>query len=352
MNSFDVVVIGGGVVGAAAFHRLAQQGLKVALLEKDRLCQGATSYSGGIVRCFHSDPVLSDMAVQGYHYYRQFAEYTDSHCSLTETGFIYLDKPERNQALRSEVDRLSSVVEMHWLTDQDAKNQFPFLNISSGQGVVYEPGAGYMDTYETTIAWAKAGERAGGVVIEGCQVERLLMAKDQFQGLQTNMGPIYAAKVVVCAGPLSTTLLEQAGLQTSVYAQEIQVNRFKSDVFPKQHPAYIDDEYNLNGRPDREGAVLVGYPTFNRQLDLPKSPIAANHTQLICEQADKRFSWAEAMQSLGGYRCLDSYTQNGHGEIKFVNENENIVVAAGFSGGGFKLAPAIAQRVDELINHK
>lgn len=349
MKSFDIIVIGGGVVGASTFHRLVSEGFSVVLIEKDRICQGTTAYSGGIVRCFHKQSQLSDMAVIGYDYYRNFEENTGIDCPFTESGFLYFDDISMEKDHQREVARLSENIEIKWLNTHDARSQFPYLKLSDNQGVVYEPKAGYMDTYNTTKGWVQAGEAAGGTVLEGVKVEKLISMHGRFVGVQTSIGPIYGERSVICTGALTTPLLASAGLDTDIYAQAIQVNRFHTDSFPDSHPAYIDDEFNLNGRPDGRGTMLAGHPTNDRIFVDKKLSIDLTHTYLITDFSRKRFEWAKNLEMRGGFKCFDSYTLDGAGEVKFVDEKELITVASGFSGGGFKLAPAIAAKVSQLL---
>ena len=94
MQHPDVLIVGGGVVGAAIFHELAGD-CATMLVDRARVAHGCTAWSGGIVRCFHDDPVLSDRAVIGLQYYRQFATHTGIGVPFVESGFIFVAEPKR-----------------------------------------------------------------------------------------------------------------------------------------------------------------------------------------------------------------------------------------------------------------
>jgi len=81
-TTFDIIVIGGGVIGASIFHHLAQQGYQVGLIEKKTIASGCTAWSGGIVRCFHLDSVITERALYSWEYYLTFEKHTGINCEI------------------------------------------------------------------------------------------------------------------------------------------------------------------------------------------------------------------------------------------------------------------------------
>ena len=56
--------------------------------------------------------------------------------------------------------------------------------------------------------------------------------------------------------------------------------------------------------------------------------------------------------TVGGLRSADCYSEDGVAKVMFAENNNDIVIAAGFNGGGFKMAPAVGKQVLELFNKR
>ena len=92
MKRARIVIVGGGIVGAAVFQRLARlHGPEVLLIEKSRPGHGATAYSGGIVRAFHLDPLLAERCAEGLRHYRNLTRNTAGEFRIHRTGFLQYD---------------------------------------------------------------------------------------------------------------------------------------------------------------------------------------------------------------------------------------------------------------------
>jgi sarcosine oxidase, subunit beta len=352
-NKYDVIIVGGGVVGAAIFNRLTRQATsKILLIEKSRFGQGSTGWSGGIIRCYHPDSTLADMACEGDQYYRQFEQRTGFACSYHECGFLYFIYPNQEEYARKEVVRLSEKIAIRWLTKQEAVSQFPTIRWDDLAGAVYEPNAGYMDPVEVSKAWINSARINGGTALEGVKFKGLITMNDKLAGIQTNYGPYYASSVVMCVGAWANKLAASAhlSLPETIHAKAIQLNAFRPSVEVTNHPAFIDPIYGLYGRADGRQHIYLGCPVpeWGIDPDIPCEP-ALSHMTLSHDLAQRRFQWAKATQSVGGLRRFDGYTENERGVIVSSNCPEGLIWATGFSGGGFKLAPAIASQVQKLL---
>lgn len=352
-NAYDVIIVGGGVIGAAIFNRLSEQSIgKILLIEKSRFGQGSTGWSGGILRCYHPDPTMADMACEGDQYYRQFEQHTGCACSFNECGFLYFIYPDQEEYAKKEVARLSKNIAIRWLKKQEAASLFPAVRWDDLAGAVFEPKAGYMDPVAVSKAWIKSARVNGGTALEGIKFNGLITIENKLAGIQTNYGPYYAPRVVMCVGAWTNRLAESARLDLPepIYAKAIQLNAFRSNEDVSNHPAYIDPVYGLYGRAEDRQHIYLGCPVPEWRIDpdMPSEP-ALSHMTLSRDLAQRRFQWMESAQSAGGFRRFDAYTENERGVITPSNSTLGLFWATGFSGGGFKLAPAVASKVYELL---
>lgn len=203
----DVVVVGGGVVGTAVFHELAARGARVTMVERDRVGLGTTAWSGGVVRCHHDDPVLSDRAAAGWRYFRRFVEHTGEPAAFHTSGFLYLPAPDRAADARAEAARLGAQTPVTWLEAEEVTKRFGHLLAGpAGHGAVWEPESGWLDPVEVTCGFLRAGRRRGGTVLEGVAVHSLARSGDgRITGVRTGAGAVRADRVVLATGAATPT---------------------------------------------------------------------------------------------------------------------------------------------------
>ncbi|MFD3694698.1 NAD(P)/FAD-dependent oxidoreductase [Streptomyces sp. NPDC058646] len=358
----DVVVIGGGVVGAAVFHELVDRGVAVLLVERGRAGLGTTAWSGGIVRCYHDDPTLTARALAGWRYFQEFADRTGVEVPFFESGFLYVPHPSRLAHARSVVEGAPEAP-MEWLESAEADLRFGHLLNRPVDGAVWEPRAGWSDPIDITRAYLAAGRRKGGRVLEGVEARELLRTGGRLRGIRTGAGVIAADRVVVAAGADTPRLLDSWGVPHDLWAQAVQVELRLPDGTVKDHPAYMDDVHDVNGRPDPEsGGMLLGHPTGQR-VDAPAGGLPADpeQTRRAVAAGSTRFRWAARSTSLGTLRASECYAPDAPhapdspdattapARVAPVPGETGLLLATGFNGGGFKMAPWAAGEIARLV---
>ncbi|MBT2406341.1 MULTISPECIES: FAD-binding oxidoreductase [unclassified Streptomyces] len=354
----DVVVIGAGVLGAAVFHELADRGASVLLVERDRGGLGTTAWSGGIVRCYHDDPAQLERAVIGWQYFREFGARTGIDVPFVESGFLYVPHPSRLEHARALVEgaaednsKGTAEAPMEWLSSAEADRRFGHLLNRSVDGAVWEPRAGYLDPLDVTRAYLAAGRRKGGRVLEGVEAHGVLRAGGRLRGVNTGIGAISADTVVLATGAATPGLLDSWGIGHDLWAQAIQVELRLPDGPVDGHPAYMDDEYDINGRPDPESSgMLLGHPTGQRVEGrtggLPADP---GQVRRAVAAGSARFRWAAGSAPLGSLRAAECYAPDSLARVARVPGETGLLLATGFNGGGFKMAPWAAGEIARLV---
>ena len=344
----DVIVVGAGIVGAATFFELASRGHDVTLVERNVVASGATAWSGGVVRLMHDDPESADRAVYGWRFYRSLAT-RGIDVPFRETGFLYFPKPERRPYARAEVQRLERAVPIAWLDEAALEHRFGHLLADMSGGAVWEPESGWIDARDVTRALVRAGVEQGGRLIEGVALHGL--SREDAIRAETSIGELHARAIVLATGVRTPGLLDALGIEHDLFNRDIQVDVRTPLYGPQDQPAFIDDVYDLNGRPDpASDAVLIGLPTGLESASLDAAPVRAAHSARIVAEGRKRFSWIDASESRGGRRHPECYAPDPRARVRAVDSRGDIVIATGFSGGGLKMAPRAALDVVGLLH--
>lgn len=346
-TKYDVLVIGGGIIGVAVLHALTLRGMRVGLAERGLLAQGCTAYSGGIVRVFHTNPYLSELAAASYPVLRDFEAHVGESCAFTQTGFMYFPSMHEESSAREQVTQLAPRIPMEWWEAERVRSVYPLICTNSP--AVHEPGAGYMVPSEVARAFGRSARRLGASIHEGTAVERLVRAGGRFVGVETSHGLLLADRLVLALGPNTPRFLDQHQISHELWAQRIQVDIRKSSVPRGTHPAWIDDINSLNGRPHENDGFLIGYPTHDRRYHDGPVQGSYSHSSVIESIGRNRFKWLETTERQGSYSSFDCYSDGAVGIADFVDDARSLAVITGFSGGAFKLAPELARRVSNLL---
>ncbi|TCP59423.1 glycine/D-amino acid oxidase-like deaminating enzyme [Tumebacillus sp. BK434] len=343
MQRAAAVIIGGGVVGAAALHALAQRGVQHAVLfEQGRFGNGATGQSGGFLRVYHTDKFLTELAAESFPFFLRHRE----EVGYRQTGLLYLELEARVAAMQAEAQRLG----LEFLPAAAGAVRFPELKWEGVGGAVYEVQGGYADPVRTTRFLIEQARECGALACEGTRVQRILTAGGRVTGVETSTGIVHTEHVVLATGAWTPRLAAGLGLQLPVRSKTIQVHFYKRPSGAALHPAFLDDTTDLYARPEAGGLSLIGLPVDEWDIDpdlLQGVDLAgAERTSKV---AAKRLDWIHDATLSGGRRSFDAYTPDLRGILKPSVEIEGLILATGWSGAGFKLAPAIGERVANMI---
>jgi glycine/D-amino acid oxidase-like deaminating enzyme len=346
MKQFDVIIVGGGVLGASVFYHLIEARISCCLIEQNTIGSGITSFSGGIARVFHLDEKQRQKAAYSLNYFQHFEKHTGISVNFVEQGFLYFPAPETTTECKNAIGEYDYGFTTSWLTAEQVVAQFPFIANQGLRGAVWEPKAGYLDPVATTQAWVTAGQRLGGSVLPGCRVMEPLYKDSRLAGVKTNLGDIYGQRIVIAAGAASINLLNMLAIDLPIYTKTIQVDLYQAGGVNTQMPCFIDAEFNLNGR-GGEHYLLQGMtcPDGSKHEDALSS-----HQALSQSTAKKRFNWSNTSEVTGCYCSLDTFSDRESGYADFVDEQKQVLLLSGFNGTAFKFAPYLGQHIQQLLS--
>jgi glycine/D-amino acid oxidase-like deaminating enzyme len=348
----EVVVVGGGVMGASiAFHLTARGVRDVLLLERHGLASGGTRHSTAIVRLHYTQALLVRMAAHGLRTYSAFETAVGARCGFVRTGMLFgvveADRAglEANVALGRSLGVSTHVLGPGQLAEIDARV------VEGGLAWCYEPEAGYCDPYLAARGFAAAAASAGARIEEGVRVTAVEPGL-----VRTEAGEVAAGSVVVAAGPWTPALLAPLGYEAPIRATREQIGRFRlPDGFGSAPPAVADfSGPQMYLRPAEPGFLEVGSldPRLSEEaVDADSIPAGADAGRLSLYRAsvERRLAGAAGGHWRGSWSGVYDVTPDWEPVIGAVPGAAGVLVAAGFSGHGFKLAPAVGQAAAELV---
>ena len=212
----DVVVVGGGILGAACAHELATRGLTVTLIERDELAAGASGRNHGLMLT-PQDPRLVPMFTESLDLYRAAAADAIAPFSMDEepVGFLIVagDEESEREAGRSEAEAIAAQgVGLERLDAEGLRAIEPHLAQDLVEGWLLDDGR-RLDPAALTVSLALA---SGTDIHRHTAVRSLLLRGDRVAGVVTDIGEIEADEVVVAAGPWTPPLLRPLGLALPV----------------------------------------------------------------------------------------------------------------------------------------
>ncbi|WP_054842293.1 FAD-binding oxidoreductase [Vulcanisaeta distributa] len=348
-KAFDVAVIGAGSTGVTTAYYLAKEGFRVLVIDKRGVAQGMTAYSLGLVRSYYANEDVARMSHYSHGFFMNF-EREFGVDVFTKTGLLVISNDEAG--MRRTFDMLRSIgANVRLLSGDEVREALNASTTWGGEVGVYEEDAGYVDTglYTNTVM-NRARELGVELVIDEAQVK---FEGNEVAGVRLiNSGEVVRANHYVIATNVWTQkLLPQLNLPIKNIIERVirvEIGRSLPNVFDYVNNFYIRPEgsrYGLMGLLYPPEDAWPNPDDFN-PLAEPEFDYAVN----VMENAAKRMPWFINAKYLGGWRGgLYDVTPDW---MPIIDEPvKDLIVVVGLSGHGFKLAPAFALIVTELVKY-
>lgn len=358
----DVVVVGGGCIGASTALHLAEQGVgKVLLLEQKELANGASGKGIGIIRTHYTHPVLAELAYRSVQLFHQFKERFGGHDpGFHACGYFVL-------VGEGDVDTLGQVVAMHQplginvqMVPPDAvQAHMPYLRLDDVAAVAYEPDSGFGSPPQTTLALAQRAQDLGVEIRTQTPVTGIeLDAEGRIRAVNTPTGDIATRTVVDCVGPWAKTFTESLGLPFPVRpVVEHVVVVERSPAQAHLHPV-ISDLVNLcylRADPNQPYSRIGNSdPRLHQQVLLDHAD--AFHGQMfpgVCDTLRQKL--VHRCPALATAPTVETYsgiwgiTPDYQPIIDRLEHIPGLYCAVGFSGHGYKLSPVMGDLISRLV---
>jgi glycine/D-amino acid oxidase-like deaminating enzyme len=358
MRAADAVIIGGGVTGCSLAFHLAGAGFgRVLVLERRFVGAGGTGRSVGIIRQLYPTPETTRMVLRSLEVFQHFEEAVGGDAGFRPCGVLIGVSAAMRPTLEKTLALQRSLgVRAEILEPADLHHLEPRIDPARLGAVLHEPGSGYGDPPAVNAAYAEAARRRGAVIAQGAEVISLRQSSGRVTGVVTAAGEEISSPVVVnAAGLWSPAVARLAGIELPIIIGRHPVFVVERDPgFGPDHMVYMDLAGGSYLRPETGGLTLTG-SLIDDETQHPMDPegLGAEPSFDEASAALERTSRAvprltEARYARGWAGAFDITPD----WMPILDETdlEGFFVAAGMSGHGFKLAPAVGEMVAALIS--
>lgn len=346
----SVVIVGGGIMGTATAHYLAEAGVEdVVLVERDELGSGSTSKAAGGLRSQFSDEVNIALGARSLETFRRFRSDFDQDIDLVTSGYLFLlddeedaARFERNVAHQQSLGQSSRMV-----TVAEAAELSPVISTAGLVGGAFNPDDAHCTPEAAVAGFARAARRRGVTVLRHTEVTDIVVEDGAVTGVETSRGPIATSTVVCAAGAWSQALGAMAGVELPVTPLRRQIMVTEPvDFDARKLPFTIDFSTSYYFHSEGDG-LLMGAPELTdvREFDTHRDPEWIEHlSRLIAHRTPAledvciRRGWA------GLYEC----TPDHNALIGSAADVDGFLYACGFSGHGFLQGPAVGEVLRDL----
>ena len=335
-KSAEVVVVGGGIVGASALYHLAVAGCRDAvLLERDTLGSGSTGAAAGGIRAQFSDELNIRIAVESLRRFAAFPEEIGADIGFRQWGYLFLlpaDAVADFEAAVARQQRLGVATEL--IGPDEAAAIVPQLSLDGIAAATWNPLDASADPGAAVQGYVDAARRHGATVFQGADATQVLHEGGRVTGVATSRGTIATGRVICAAGVWSRELAATAGVNLPVQAERRYVYQTAApDELPAELPLTIDfaTSFYLHRERDR---LLLGGPWASLE-DL--APVAVDRVPALA-----------TLPIRPGWSGLYEMSPDHNAIVGDATEPAGLLYATGFSGHGFQQSPVVGRYLADV----
>lgn len=350
-DTAEIIVIGGGVMGASIAYHLAARGQQgIVVLEKEEFFgQGATGRCAGGVRYQFATEINIRLSLESLPMLERFEQEIGQVIDYRRCGYLFLLTQardvqvfEHNVAIQRQLG-----VPTEWLSGDEIRKRLPMMRLDDVVAGTFNAKDGLVDPNSVVMGYIQAGSRLGVKAFNNIEVTGIHVQSGKVQAVCTNQGMITAPLVINAAGPW-------AGLVGAMAGVDIPITPVRRQMFtttplpelPLDYPFVIDFAQSLYFH--REGAgILTGMsnPDENPGFDQSVDP---NWELVNLEAAVTRLPMLEKAGLVSHWAGLYEVTPDAH-PIFGPTPVEGFLVCTGFSGHGFMHGPISGKLVAEFV---
>ena len=350
-RSYDVVVVGAGIVGLACAWRAAQRGLSVLVLEREAVGAGASSAAAGmlapVTEAAFGEEALLRLNLAGAAAWPAFAAELAERSGL-DTGYrecgalvVAVDRDDLDELRRLHAFQRSLGLDAEWLTGRECRRLEPGLSPRVGGGVL-APHDSQADPRATLRALAAAATAAGAVLSCGRHATTIQDSGSGGAVVETDAGAVAAHRVVVAAGAWSAGLAPGAPPIRPVKGQVLRLREPRGAVPLAARIVRTPRCYVV---PRAGGEVVVGATVEERGFD---AAVTAGGVHRLLEAAWEALPAVEERELVETAASFRPGTPD-NAPVVGRTAPEGPIWATGHHRNGILLAPITATAVATLL---
>lgn len=350
-NTADIVIIGGGVMGASALYHLAQRGIKnIVLLEKEEFFgTGATGRCAGGVRYQFSTEINVRLSQASLPMIERFKDEIGQDVNYRQCGYLLVATNEKDEAaFKRNVELQNRLgVGTVLMSGDEIRARVPMMKFADALAGTFNQKDGLVDPNSVVMGYIGAAQRLGAKAVSRAEVTGIHVSGNQVEAVETAAGSIKTRTVLNAAGPWVGVVGEMTGVRIPIVPVRRQMfTTTPMPEVPDDFPFVIDFAQSLYFHREGDG-LLVGMsnpgqsPGFDQNVDedfeLTNMEAAAARLPLL-ERAGRVSHWAG----------LYEVTPDAH-PIFGKTPVDGVYIVGGFSGHGFMHGPVAGKLMTELI---
>lgn len=358
----DVIIVGGGIIGTAIAYHLPKFGARnVVLLERKKLTSGTTWHAAGIIGRMRPARAQSDLMKYAMDLLRRLEDETGQATGFKQNGGyqIALNEDRLNLIRRSVSLAEYFGIPSRMVSREELKEVWPLLNVEDVLGAAHLPENGQVSPVDYTMALAKGARHGGVQIFEDTKVTGLVQKGDRIVGVETEYGAIEGKTVVLACGMWTRDLARTVGVNVPLHAAEhfYMVTEPIAGLNPKL-PILVNLEERAYYKEDA-GKLLVGLFEARGKswgshgipddFEFDSLPQDYEHYENELALAAKRIPSLETAGIQTFFVGPESFTADGRYLIGPAPEIKGLFVSAGFNSTGIMSSAGMGKVVGEWI---
>jgi len=344
-KSYDIVIIGGGIIGCSVAFELAKRGRSdVLVIEQKYLTSGATGRCGAGIRQQWGSVINATLAYESTGIFENLAEYTGytGDCGLNQGGYLLLAYTEKEwEQFHKNLEVQHSVgIDSYAVDIYGAKEIVPHLNTEGLYGATFCAKDGHADPFHCTYAYAKGAQRMGVDIETHTTVTGFVTENGRINTVQTSRGDVRANVVLNCTGSHAAITAAMVGDELPIFPERHQI-LITEPVAHIMDPMVMTFCKHFYVQQTPHGSVIMG-------IGDPSEPVSLNirtswqFLELCAHLITQTLPAFRNLRVVRQWAGLYDMSPDRNPIINQAKEAEGFYTIAGFSGHGFMVAPRVS----------
>ncbi|MFH8405691.1 NAD(P)/FAD-dependent oxidoreductase [Streptomyces sp. NPDC018019] len=347
----DVVIVGGGIIGASIAFHLAEAGVGgVLLLERDRPAAGSSGKPIGGVRAQFSDPLNIRIGLRSLEAWRAFGTRPGADIGLASVGYLFLLGDDTERALFEDSVAVQNAlgVPSRIIGPAEAAALCPYLDPDGIVAAAHCPTDGYALPEAAVTGYLRAAVRRGAAVRTHCPVTAIDTRGGTLGAVRTPHGTVHTGTVICCAGAWSQEVGAMAGVRLPVTPLRRQIALTGPlDPPPPRIPFTLDHASTAYFHNDGADGLLLGMSDPRQEPGFARD-FSREWLEPFREAVGRRAPALAGVPVRHGWAGLYETTPDNNALIGEAADVHRFLYATGFSGHGFLQAPAVGELIRDL----